>query len=172
MIAGVLAPEDGSPGGAAQGARHEGIFERNLLVGQQILRLGHEPEVVGPHIAGEYEEYVGLASRLNVARLRLTGRQPEGRSVLTSLLEAGLLKCCRRRAYGSGCPPVTPKVSPLTKLDSWEARNTKAGASSAGWAGRPIGEVAPNWETVSPGMEAGMIGVHTGPGATVFALSP
>jgi hypothetical protein len=60
----------------------------------------------------------------------------------------------------------------LTKLDSWEARNTKAGASSAGWAGRPIGEVPPNWETVSPGMEAGIMGVHTGPGATVLALSP
>jgi hypothetical protein len=67
---------------------------------------------------------------------------------------------------------VTPRVSPFTKLDSWEARNTKAGARSAGWAGRPIGEVPPNWETVSPGMEAGMIGVQTGPGATVFARIP
>ena len=76
------------------------------------------------------------------------------------------------RGYGSGCPPVTPRVSPLTKLDSWEARKTKAGASSAGCAGRPIGEVPPNWETVSPGIEAGMIGVHTGPGATELALSP
>ncbi len=60
----------------------------------------------------------------------------------------------------------------MTKLDSWEARKTKAGESSTGWAGRPIGEVPPNWETVSPGMEAGIMGVQTGPGATVFALSP
>ena len=67
---------------------------------------------------------------------------------------------------------MTPRVSPFTKLDSWEARKTKAGASSAGWAGRPTGFVPPNWETVSPGIEAGMIGVHTGPGATVFARSP
>ena len=35
-----------------------------------------------------------------------------------------------------------------------------------------MGEVPPKLETVSPGMEAGMIGVHTGPGATVFARSP
>jgi hypothetical protein len=78
VIVGVLAPEGGSPGGAAQGARHECILERNPLVGQQILRLGHEPEVVGQHIVGEYEEYVGLACRLGEARLRLAGRQPGG----------------------------------------------------------------------------------------------
>src|SRR5215212_215551 len=89
----------------------------------------------------------------------LTSRRLEGGGVLTS-------------SYGRGCPPVTPRVSPLTKLDSWEARKTKAGASSAGWAGRPTGFVPPNWETVSPGIDAGMIGVHTGPGATELALSP
>src|SRR3712207_9354454 len=59
-----------------------------------------------------------------------------------------------------------------SKLDSCEARKTKAGASSAGWAGRPIGEVPPNWETVSPGIEAGIMGVQTGPGATELALRP
>src|SRR5215210_6436380 len=74
--------------------------------------------------------------------------------------------------YGRGCPPVTPRISPLTKLDSWEARNTNAGANSAGWAGLPVGEVPPNWETCSAGIEAGSIGVHTGPGATEFTRIP
>jgi hypothetical protein len=35
-----------------------------------------------------------------------------------------------------------------------------------------MGEVPPKLETVSAGMEAGMIGAHTGPGATELALSP
>ncbi len=34
--------------------------------------------------------------------------------------------------YGRGWPPVTPRTSPFTKLDSWEAKNTNAGANSAG----------------------------------------
>ena len=34
-------------------------------------------------------------------------------------------------------------------------RKTKWGRASEGCAGRPIGEVPPNWETVSPGIERG-----------------
>jgi hypothetical protein len=38
-------------------------------------------------------------------------------------------------------PPVTGRTTPLTKLESaFEARNTKAGATSSGCAGRPMSE--------------------------------
>lgn len=45
----------------------------------------------------------------------------------------GGVGCSQRpNSYGVGLPPFTFKVSPTTKLDSAEARNTYAGASSAG----------------------------------------
>src|SRR5215203_4009129 len=75
-------------------------------------------------------------------------------------------------SYPTGWPPVMSMTEPLTKLASSEAKKTKAGESSTGWPGRPIGDCPPNWETVSPSIEAGMIGVHTGPGATQLARSP
>jgi hypothetical protein len=38
---------------------------------------------------------------------------------------------------------VAPMTSPMTKRESLEARKTYSGASSAGWAGRPVGLSSP-----------------------------
>src|SRR3712207_3553099 len=35
---------------------------------------------------------------------------------------SALVGTCTEPRQGRGVPPVTPRVSPLTKLDSWEAR--------------------------------------------------
>ena len=46
------------------------------------------------------------------------------------------------------------------------------GASSAGWAARPMGDCCPKDSIISSGMVAGISGVHTGPGATEFTRMP
>jgi hypothetical protein len=57
------------------------------------------------------------------------------------------------------------------KLDSWLAKNTYAGATSAGWPARPIGACLPNSGIFSGGWPwLGCNGVQTGPGATAFTL--
>ena len=46
------------------------------------------------------------------------------------------------------------------------------GASSAGWAARPIGDCAPKESSFFSSIVAGISGVHTGPGATELARIP
>lgn len=66
-----------------------------------------------------------------------------------------------------GMPPDTARISPLTKLASSDAKNTKAGEHSLGWPALPVGVIpAPMVVTMPPVMLAGMIGVQMGPGAT------
>jgi hypothetical protein len=57
---------------------------------------------------------------------------------------------------------------------AFDARNTYAGASSSGCAGRPIGLFAPNFATPSGGKPSsdGFSGVQTGPGATALTRMP
>ena len=62
---------------------------------------------------------------------------------------------------------------PETSLASLgEARNIKAGATSAGWPARPSGVSEPNVVRSSPSLVAGCSGVQIGPGATAFTLIP
>src|SRR5215213_1024789 len=68
--------------------------------------------------------------------------------------------------YGSISPPVRSITDAVMKLESVDARNTKAGAISAGSAGRFMSVLCPNFSTFSFGMVEGINGVHTGPGAT------
>src|SRR5215210_142012 len=76
-------------------------------------------------------------------------------------------------SYGVGVPPLAFRVSPTTKLDSGEARNTKTGAISAGWAGRPSGVFSPNSGSLSGGWPPAVCsGVQTGPGATTLTRMP
>lgn len=65
-------------------------------------------------------------------------------------------------------PPVTPMTSPTTNEESSLARYTNAGASSTGWAGRPIGALVPCLETRSASNDCAISSVHTGPGATAL----
>ena len=69
-------------------------------------------------------------------------------------------------------PPVTPYTSPVTKRDSFDARNTNTGAISTGCAARSNEVSCPNFSTFSFGIVDGMRGVHTGPGATAFTRTP
>src|SRR5690606_20197305 len=76
--------------------------------------------------------------------------------------------CCQ--PFG---PPITGRTMPLTYADiTGEARNTNAGDSSSGCAGRPIALSLPNSATSSAGLSAGLNGVHTGPGATALTRIP
>jgi hypothetical protein len=56
--------------------------------------------------------------------------------------------------------------------ESSDARNTKLGAISSGWPGRPNGTSEPNVSTSFAGNVDGMSGVQIGPGATPFARIP
>ena len=56
------------------------------------------------------------------------------------------------------------------KRDSAEARNTYAGASSAGCAGRPVG-LSRRIATLGVNVDA-ISGVQTGPGATALTRMP
>src|SRR5262249_25576352 len=76
------------------------------------------------------------------------------------------------RDQASSFPPVTPRISPLMKRESSQARKTNAGASSAGCAGRPLGLLSPQRFSLSPSNDWAMSGVHTGPGAIALARMP
>src|SRR5688500_14515866 len=79
----------------------------------------------------------------------------------------------RENSYGVGLPPLTLSVSPMTKLDSADARNTYAGASSAGWPARPRGVFLPNSGRASFGWPLlTCSGVQIGPGATALTRMP
>ena len=112
---------------------------RPLMVrAQPIDGTSPKPVCKGPRIVGEVFSRDSLyIFRYSGAVLRVAevARRRAATSVFSEV----------KFPYGRGWPPVTPRTSPFTKLDSWEARNTKAGANSAGWAGLPIGEVPPNW---------------------------
>ena len=71
-------------------------------------------------------------------------------------------------------PPFTLRVSSTTKLDSAEARNTYAGASSAGCAARPIDvSLDPNSGSVSGStLRVTCSAVQVGPGATTLTRVP
>ena len=61
-------------------------------------------------------------------------------------------------------------VGPFTT--ALDPKNTNAGATSSGCAGRCIGCDAPNSRTSPASRSAGFSGVHTGPGATQFTRIP
>ncbi len=70
---------------------------------------------------------------------------------------------------------MTARISPVMKLESAsEARNTYAGASSSGCAGRSSGVFFPNSATLSGEVpsSAGLSGVKAGPGETQLTRMP
>src|SRR3954454_24074544 len=69
-------------------------------------------------------------------------------------------------------PPVTPITAPVTNRESAEARNTYAGASSAGCAGLPVGFDSPKCAAASGVVVDVISGVQTGPGATALTRMP
>src|SRR5919112_4248004 len=61
-VVGVLAAQDGGPGGATKGGTHEGVLEAHALGYQLGSGLWHVSvvEVVFAHVVGKDEDYVGL----------------------------------------------------------------------------------------------------------------
>jgi hypothetical protein len=59
-----------------------------------------------------------LILEVAVACLGFTLLTEKGAAALTGADARGHVGQDVGRGYGSGCPPVTPRVSPLTKLDS------------------------------------------------------
>ncbi len=90
-------------------------------------------QVVGVHERPVYIQEHGLYQSILLICLGLLHQTPEAFSK-TSAFYLGVLSslyfrefqrpCIGWWLYGRGVPPVTPRVSPLTKLDSWEARKT------------------------------------------------